>query len=262
MSLMDYLRGWALVPASQGRCLLWACVLTAVAGHAAIAQDNAAPSEKGDSPGPPEESVAAARVPIEDLLSSNLLQLREHAEVVFVGELTDSELISGRETGVLRTRYDFTVETYLKGERPDDRISVRNLGGRSETTGKTMSTPFSFEFTVGKRYLVFLRPGFEELTLPIIHAFSIEENGDVLVDPSGRRLMGISQAGQMVLASEADYGGLNYGPKEPIGVAPAPADAPAPSPGNDGVRINAPIPPTTTRAVAGVNLEDVEQILR
>ena len=180
-----------------------------------------------------------------------------------MGELTESELISGRQGGVLRTRYEFAVESYLKGERPGDRISISNLGGRSEETGKTMSTPFSFEFTVGDRYLVFLRPGFEELALPIIHAFSVEEGGDVLVDPSGRRLMGVSQAGQMVLASEAEYGVLNYGPEQAIGVAPAPADAPPPSPGSGEVRINpAPTPPATVEAAAGVTLEDVEQILR
>jgi hypothetical protein len=182
---------------------------------------------------------------------------------VFIGELTDSELISGRDGGVLRTRYEFAVETYLKGERADDRISLRNLGGRSAVTGKTMSTAFSFEFTVGKRYLLFLRPGFEELVLPIIHAFSIEEGGDVLVDPSGRRLMALSQAGQMVLASEADYGALNYGPERAILVAPAPAAAPSPSPGSGEVRINpAPAPRATLEIAGGVTLEDVEQILR
>jgi hypothetical protein len=131
-----------------------------------------------------------------------------------------------------------------------------------------MSTPFSFEFTVGKRYLVFLRPGFEELSLPIIHAFSIEEGGEVLVDPSGRRLMEISQSGRMELASEAGYAPLNYGPRQATGVVPAPANAtapaevPAPRPGNDRVRINASPPPMRARAATGVTLEDVEQILR
>ncbi|MGH6902800.1 MAG: hypothetical protein ACREIR_08675 [Geminicoccaceae bacterium] len=261
MSLADCVG--ELVRAPQRRRMVWACVLTAVAGHAAIAQDNAAPPEPGDNPEPVEESVAAANVPIEELLSSNLLELRENADLVFVGELIDSELISGRDGGVLRTRYEFAVETFLKGERADDRISLRNLGGRSAVTGKTMSTPFSFEFTVGERYLVFLRPGFEELALPIIHAFSIEEGGDVLVDPSGRRLVGLSQVGQMVLASEADYAALNYGPDRAIGAPPAPAAAPAPSPGSGEVRINpAATPSATLESARGVTLEDVEQVLR
>ena len=201
-------------------------------------------------------------MPIEELLSSNLLELRENADVVFVGELTDSELISGRDGGVLRTRYEFAVETYLKGERTNDRISLRNLGGRSAVTGKTMSTPFSFEFTVGERYLVFLRPGFEELELPIIHAFSIKEGGDALVDPSGRQLVGLNRLARWSLRAKPTTARSTMAPSGPSvwrrRRPPRPRRAPA-------VARFRSIPPQLREQPSrppGVTLEDVEQILR
>lgn len=235
-----------------------AWVLMAVVGHAALAQDTAAPPEGGDSPGRAAETAPA---PLEDLLSSNLLQLHENAEVVFVGTLTGSDLVSGRQGGVMETRYEFAVESYLKGERADDRISLRNLGGRSAATGKTMSTPFSFEFTVGQRYLVFLRPGFAELALPIIEAFSVQENGEVIAAASGRRLMGVGPAGEMILAGEPAYGTLNYATVQAI--SPTPAEAPPPDAGSDGVEINAAAAPRTgVEAATGVSLEEIGQILR
>ena len=70
MSLMDCLLSLRRAPQ---RRVMWACVLMAIAGHAAAAQDNAVPPEEGDNPGMREESVAAANVPIEELVSSNLL---------------------------------------------------------------------------------------------------------------------------------------------------------------------------------------------
>ena len=261
MSFTDHLCG-PLARAARRRGAVAAWVLMAVVSHTAVAQDSAVPPGGSDNPAGAAESVAA-RAPIEDLVSNNLLQLRENAEVVFVGTLAESELVSGRQGGVMETRYVFEIESYLKGERPEDRISLRNLGGRSEATGKTMSTPFSFEFAVGQRYLVFLRPGFEELALPIIEAFSILEGGEVVAGPSGHRLLGVSPSGEMIVASEAAYDTLDYGPEGAISPAPAPTEAPPPDAGSAEVQINPALAPAESlETAAGVSLEDIGRILR
>ncbi len=179
-------------------------------------------------------------IPIETLISDNLQELQENAEAVFVGVLTESALENDQEGSLPITRYDFVVENFIKGEGADNgTVSLRNFGGRNLDTGETVSTQFSFDFVVGERYLIFLRPDFAKSTLPIIFALSVHEGGDVLANQHGQQLVQLDERGAMSFSTAASHSPLNYGFVQQDAAASVPArlEAPAPVPESGDVEI-------------------------
>ena len=256
MEIARYLGGWNFVGVPQKRFLSVMMLSAAISACPAMAEDgNAVPigeaaqdydsSVHVDEPAPetPSWRSRTRYLPIETLVSDNLQQLRANAEAVFVGELTGSVLENDEEGSVPITRYDFAVETYLKGESSNNgTISLRNIGGRSERSGATVSTHFSFDFVVGERYLVFLRPDFAKSTLPIIFALSVHEGGDVLANENGQQLVRLNEEGEMGFSAAASYSPLNYRARneESAKTAPGTTEMPAPSPGRGAVEIMSP----------------------
>lgn len=282
MKLVRYAHRWNFLCAPQCFALTGVICLGVIAGLPACAQNTSiAPADEADSTGQADEGASLDErstpwqsrmrtVPIESLMSSNLLTLRDNAESVFVGELTARQLEGSGDTGILKTRYQFDVESYLKGEDIEkNKITITNLGGRDENDGTTMSTPFSFEFAVGQRYLVFLRNGHEKMTLPIIAAFSIQDSGDVLTAQNGQRLTGFNDQGDMQFSNETAYEAFNYAPRQVLdtaGAAAAPKTVPSPSAGQGDVEINTTTSANTAELAEdsegdGVTLEDVVDLI-
>lgn len=141
-----------------------------------------------------------------------LTQARQ-AAVIFDGVLLEAESGLRDDLRVLTTDYHFAVNEWLQGEHTDELLSVRALGGERED-GSGMSSCESLELTPGRRYLVLLRPGFEELLVPFARVLQIDGDGTAVADEAGHLVTGIAK-GRLQVQAAAAVTTLGFLPEPP-----------------------------------------------
>jgi len=199
---------------------LWASFLGVVCASSAVDAVSSGESVVGawgeDAPLAPPESRPL--LPTVSAGHMNLSRLREAAGTVFDGLLARAT-VRDRGQGALVTDCTFQIVESLKNSEAGGEFAVTTLGGELPD-GSSMSTSESLRLTIGRRYLVFLRPSAETLALPFLRVLQLGGDGKAVADESGRVLLDLQADGTMRLGGLPQYEYLFYGtpPRPPESV--------------------------------------------
>jgi len=174
-----------------------------------VEEDSQVPTE-GSASVPP-KAVYADRA--NDSIASNLPGITEASEYVFEGVLVDARVHVPDGLRILATEYVFRVNQWFKGQRESDELRVVAAGGEY-ADGSGMTTSSSYKLTSGRCYLVWVKPGAENMLAPFYGVLQIYDGGSTVADSHGRIVTGI-QNGWLVTRQEPEAETLFYLPQNP-----------------------------------------------